>query len=123
MHAAYLSLQAASVQQPDECTFAAHAVSVMGLLHMLSQLWDCCTCCLNPGNMQWWGPGEQGRAGEGAGGSAGGGAKPLPPQTALFGAPAAGDHWLLHGSPPTPTGPTPMPGLTLCTILGLSLCI
>ncbi len=49
MHAAYLSLQAASVQQPDECTFAAHAVSVMGLLHMLSQLWDCCTCCLSCG--------------------------------------------------------------------------
>ena len=40
MHAAYLSLQAASVQQPDECTFAAHAVSVMGLLHMLSQSWQ-----------------------------------------------------------------------------------
>ena len=70
--------------------------------------------------MQGWGPGEQGRAREGAGGPAGGGAKPLPPQTALSGEPAAGDHVLLQGSPPTLTGPTPMPGLARCPIGGLA---
>jgi len=35
--AASPSLQAANVQQPDECTVAAHAISIMGLLPMLSQ--------------------------------------------------------------------------------------
>ena len=68
--------------------------------------------------MQGWGPGKQGRAGEGAGGPAGGGAKPLPPQAALSGEPAAGDH-VLQGSPPTLAGPTPTPGLALCPICGL----
>jgi len=86
---------------------------------MLSQSWDCCPCCLNHENVQGWGPGEQGRAGKGAGGPAGGGAKPLPPQTTLSGEPAAGDRLLLHGSPPTLAGPTPTPGLALCPICGL----
>lgn len=92
------------------------------LLHTLSQSWDCCTCCLSHENVQGWGPGKQGRAGEGAGGPAGGGAKPLPPQTALSGEPAAGDHVLLQGSPPTPTGPIQMPCLALCPVCRLTLC-